>query len=68
MTRAAARRLATSWKAWAGLLLIVALIVIEVSVRVGLLSEGWTGVIIAVTVAVLLYGNSKTLRAKLLSR
>ncbi len=72
MTRDTGRRPATSWKAWAWLPLAVAVVVIEVLILVGLLPKGWTGVVVAgafaVTVVRPLYGYSKTLRAKLLSR
>lgn len=72
MTRAAGRRPATSWKAWAWLPLAVAVIVIEALILVGLLPKGWTGVVVAGAAALTLggrvYDYSKKLRVKLLSR
>ena len=68
MTRATARRLATSWKFWAGLLLVVAVVAIEVSVLVGLLPKSWTGIVIAVAVGLPLYDYGKRLRTKMLTR
>ncbi len=68
MTRATARHPATSWKAWAWLPLVVAVVVIGVAIQVGLLSKGWTGVVVAGAVALPLYDYSKKLRVKLLRR
>jgi hypothetical protein len=70
MTRAAARRPATSWKAWAWLPLAMA--VIEVLILVGLLPKGWTGVVVTGAVALTsrgrVYDYSRKLRVKLLNR
>jgi anti-sigma factor RsiW len=71
MIRAIARRPATSWKTWVWLSLAVAVIVIEVLVLAGLLSKGWTGVVVFGALLVTNGGrvlhHSKTLRAKLLA-
>lgn len=72
MTRATARRPATSWRDWAWLPLAAAVILTEVAILVGLLSRDWTGVVVAGSLLLTLAGRvhryAKTLRAKSLSR
>jgi hypothetical protein len=72
MTRATAKRPATSWKTWAWLPLAVAVVGTEALILAGLLSKAWTGFVVAgaliVTNGGRVYDYSKKLRTKLLSR
>jgi hypothetical protein len=72
MTRATARRLATSWKAWAWLPLAVAVIVVEGLIVAGLLSREGTAFVVGGALVVTnggrVFNYGKRLRAKALSR